>query len=209
MVFAGGQHTTGRQPWSQDIRTSEKDQFFPLYIALRPLSLAASRLDANGLCALWALPFPSLSYSPVPCSPSETLVFHLGLTSFLQQCVRTFSLPHVGSCSMQHRSSGHYLVHHSYAMVRVHVLSNSKDPIIPFLALLLPIESDHWLFDLLHPSDESTYLLFMQQPAFELSKLPFPFVAVKKTDTLWPLLCFLQGITFVSKAVYSWVNMGK
>lgn len=87
MVFAGGQHTTGRQPWSQDIRTSEKDQFFPLYTALRPLSLAASRLDANGLCALWALPFPSLSYSPVPCFPSETLVFHLGLTSFLQQCV--------------------------------------------------------------------------------------------------------------------------
>lgn len=82
MVFAGGQHTTGRQPWSQDIRTSEKDQFFPLYIALRPLSLAASRLDANGLCALWALPFPSLSYSPVPCSPSETLVFHLGLNFF-------------------------------------------------------------------------------------------------------------------------------
>lgn len=149
---------------------------------------------------------------PTPPTPPETLVFHLvpRLTSFLQQCVRTFLLPQVGSCSMQHRSSGCYLVHHSSAMVRVYVLSNSKDPIIPFLAFLIPIESDHWVFDLLHPSDESTYLLFMQQPAFELSKIAFPFVAVKKTDALWPLLCFFTRNNICPQCcVYSKVNMGK
>lgn len=89
--------------------------------------------------------FPFLVLLTRTLSPPETLVFHLGprLTSFLQQCARTFLLPHVGSCSMQHRSNGRYLVHHSSAMVRVYVLSNSKDPVIPFLAFLLPIEGDH------------------------------------------------------------------
>lgn len=77
------------QGGSHGVKISEpqkKTSFFrcTLLWGLRPFSLAASRLDVNGLCP--------------PPPPLETLVFHLGprLTSFLQQRVWRFSLPYIG-----------------------------------------------------------------------------------------------------------------
>lgn len=111
----------------------------------RPVFSAVSCSEDRGLCH-W-LPAGSTQMDCVRSSfpflvlltratPPETLVFHLGprLTYFLQQSVWLFLLLHNWSHSMHNYSSGQYLVHHSSAIIRVHVLSNSEGPVILFLA---------------------------------------------------------------------------
>lgn len=209
MVFAGGQHTTGRQPWSQDIRTSEKDQFFPLYTALRPLSLAASWLDANGLCALWALPFPSLSYSPVPCSPLRNLGISPGpyffspavcandlvtsrwvmfnAASFKRILFSSFLCDGQSLCSEQQQRS--------YHSISSSLTTNRKWSLIFWSAP--PIRWAHI----------SAIYATTSLGAFQIS---FPFCSSQENwRVVAPPVFFTRNNICLQGFVYSWVNMGK
>lgn len=93
------------QGGSHGVKISEpqkKTSFFrcTLLWGLRPFSLAASRLDVNGLCALWALPSLSLSYSSVP-TPQKPWYFTWDHALLIfSSSVGMFLLPYIGSHSV-------------------------------------------------------------------------------------------------------------
>lgn len=181
MAFAGGQRTTGKQSWSQDIGTSEKDEFFPLYPALRTDAFSTACQPAGRKWTVHSEHFPPLPFL-THLFPPETLVFHLGsrLTYFLQQCVNGLVALH---CVTFNVRSFKWKIFSSFLCdCQVYVLSNSLSyHFIP--RILTSNRIDHWLFDLVHLSEESmTLVVFLQQPALKFPKLHFLFVVIKRND---------------------------